>query len=134
MINKKTAVIGSRSLAQAKGHREMLNQILNWLRPTLIISGGAMGPDMWAEEWADEKGVNTTIYRPDYVRHGRNAPHIRNTAIANECEVCIVIWDGKSKGTFSTIQKIYKRKVDVIYIYEKDGKVYQRWENTKDCK
>lgn len=134
MINKKVAVIGSRSLAGSKKHRQMLNNILSWLRPTLIISGGATGPDMWAEEWAEEFGVNTTIYRPDYAKHGRNAPHVRNTAIANEGEVCIVIWDGKSKGTFSTIQKIYKRKVDVIYIYEQDGKIYQRWENTEDCR
>lgn len=134
MINKKVAVIGSRSLADAKGHRRMLNQILRWLRPCLIISGGATGPDMWAEEWADEFGVNTTIYRPDYVKHGKNAPHVRNTAIANECDVCIVIWDGKSKGTCSTIQKIYKRNVDVIYIYEHEGVIRQRWENTENCK
>lgn len=133
MINKKVAVIGSRSLADSKKHRALLNQILCFLRPTQIISGGATGPDLWAEEWADEFGVNTIIYRPDYVRHGRNAPHVRNTAIANECDVCIVIWDGKSKGTYSTIQKLYKRKIDVIYIYEHQGNIHHRWENTENC-
>ncbi len=131
MVNKKVAVIGSRSLAGNKNHRQTLNNLLCWLRPTEIISGGATGPDMWAEEWAEEFGVKTTIYRPNYERHGTKAPLIRNTAIANECDVCIVIWDGKSRGTLDTIQKIYNRNVDVCYIYEQDGKVDVRWENTQ---
>lgn len=134
MINKKVAVIGSRSLAGNKGHRQMLNNLLRWLRPTEIISGGAVGPDMWAEEWAEEYGVKTTIHRPNYERHGTKAPLIRNTAIANECDVCVVIWDGQSRGTFDTIQKIYKRNIDVIYIYADGEKSAIRWENTEQCK
>jgi predicted Rossmann fold nucleotide-binding protein DprA/Smf involved in DNA uptake len=118
----KVAVIGSRTLS-AESHYQQLSQELDALAIaeaqaiTLIISGGAAGVDTLAERYARERGIPTLVFLPDYQAHGRwSAPLRRNQLIVNEAEICLVLWDGRSKGTAHSVGLARKRGLRLIMV------------------
>lgn len=98
----KVAVIGSRSIVM---------DISKYLPENIseIITGGAEGVDTSAERYADKKGISKHIIRPDYDKHGKSAPLIRNQRIVNLADMVIAFWDGKSGGTAFTVK--YARQI-----------------------
>jgi len=106
------AVIGSRSI-------EKIDFDLVGARPgDVIVSGGAKGPDSLAEEAALARGIPVTVYVPDYTKYGRAAPHVRNRMIAHTCDRLVAFWDGKSRGTASTVDmaRRFGKEVRVIEV------------------
>jgi hypothetical protein len=67
------------------------------------VSGGASGVDSWAEETAKTLGAKCTIFLPDWDKHGKSAGFIRNKDIIMAADFVVAFWDGKSKGTKSSI-------------------------------
>ena len=99
--NEVVAVVGSRSVTQCAA----LGQRLAELAPALVVSGGVAGADALAAEWARAHGVPLLELRPDYAAHGRQAaPHVRNAEIVRRAARVLVVWDGQSKGTLSTLK------------------------------
>ena len=74
-----------------------------------IVSGGAVGVDACAAEYAKKHGMKFTVFLPQYARYGRAAPIVRNKEIVDYADRIVVFWDGKSKGTQSVIQYAEKR-------------------------
>lgn len=107
----KVAVVGSRSIDNV--------DISRYLPPDtdLIISGGAVGVDTLAEEYADKKGIKKLILYPDYELYGKSAPLIRDKLIVDHADLVIAVWDGNSSGTEFTISYAKRRGVPCeIYI------------------
>lgn len=105
----KIAVIGSRNFSDQIQLENELNAIKNQIE--LIISGGAVGADTLAENWAKENNIPTLIIKPDWKTYGRAAGVVRNKQIIDSCDCCYAFWDGKSKGTVFSIKycgKIFK--------------------------
>ena len=98
----RVAVIGSRSLTI---------DISKYIPAgaTEIITGGAEGIDMLAERYADEHRISKHIIRPDYGKHGKAAPLVRNQRIVNLADIIVAFWDGESGGTAFTVK--YARQV-----------------------
>ena len=75
---EKIAVVGSRDF----GDYEILKKVLDALRLKkgfeVIISGGAAGADSMAEFYAEENGLGTIIFKPDWNTYGKSAGFIRN--------------------------------------------------------
>ena len=69
-----------------------------------IISGGASGIDTIAEQYADSHRISKHIIRPKYHLYKKAAPVKRNREMVELADAILVIWDGKSKGAFSTIK------------------------------
>ena len=69
-----------------------------------IVSGGAIGVDSCAAEYAKKNGLKLTVFLPQYERYGRAAPIARNKKIVDYADKIIAFWDGKSKGTLSVIK------------------------------
>ena len=82
----------------------------------LIISGGAVGIDTLAEQYADAHGIEKLIIRPQYEKFGRAAPIKRNEEMVDLCDAVLAIWDGKSKGTAHTLKYARKKGKKVIEI------------------
>ena len=69
-----------------------------------VISGGAVGVDSCAADFAREKGIRLTVFLPQYDLYGRAAPIVRNKQIVDYADKVIAFWDGSSKGTLSVIK------------------------------
>lgn len=79
-----------------------------------VISGGANGVDTLAEHWAKRNGIEFVAYLAQWDKFGKKAGIMRNEDMINACDVLISFWDGKSKGTWQTIQYAYKMNVPTI--------------------
>ncbi len=93
----KVAVVGSRSI--------FATDISMYISDgDEIVSGGAVGVDSCAAEYAKKNGLKLTVFLPQYERYGRAAPIARNKKIVDYADKIIAFWDGKSKGTLSVIK------------------------------
>lgn len=132
----KLAVVGSR------GWRDPV-KITTWLvvfckqrglgpEDLTIVSGGAFGVDIMAEDWADKykgHGMKKIIHRPDYKKyHPKQAPLERNKLIAKDCDEMVCFWDGKSTGSMNAINATKKLKKPTFIVEES----HERQENRQD--
>ncbi len=89
----KVAIIGSRNLVV-----DNLEKYLP-LDTSEIVSGGAIGIDSCANEYAKNNGLKITVFYPDYKKFGKIAPLKRNLQIVEYADIVYAFWDGKSRGT-----------------------------------
>lgn len=108
----KLAIIGSRT-CPAVDIEAQLKSI-----PDTIVSGGAVGADTYAREFARKKGLKLIEFFPNYDRYGRGAPLERNKLIVEECDCLLAFWDGKSRGTKYTLDyaKEMNKPIKVVMI------------------
>jgi hypothetical protein len=100
----KTAIIGSRNVSNFGAVKEVLGQY----EITQVISGGAIGADSMAEQYAKENDIPTLIFKPDWKKYGKAAGPIRNKDIIINSDRVIAFWDGESKGTAHSIKYALK--------------------------
>ena len=107
----KIAVVGSRSVVVSEMGRYLSDC-------EEIVSGGAVGVDSCAAEYAKEKGIKLTVFLPQYERYGRAAPMVRNKEIVDYADATIAFWDGKSRGTLSVIRYAKKtgKPCEIIFV------------------
>lgn len=136
----KLSIVGSRSLNKEKELSYRIFDCFSFMfgYPKLIISGGAIGPDLFGEEWARNNGINVKIFKPDWVKYGKKAGFIRNEDIIKNSDVCLAIWDGESHGTkndFDWCKKYNKELLIFNYKEYKEGTFsglyYYNYENSK---
>lgn len=111
----KTAIIGSRTITDVN---------LEYYIPKEtdeIISGGAVGVDTLAREYAKLHGLRLTEFLPEYERYGRAAPLVRNDGIIKAADIVLAFWDGKSHGTKYVIDKCRRLGVKVKIIVRCEG-------------
>ena len=95
------AIVGSRDVTVSDIGRYISNA-------KEIVSGGAVGVDRCAEEYAKKNGIKLTVFLPEYELYGRAAPIVRNKKIVDYSDKIVAFWNGSSKGTLSVIN--YARK------------------------
>ncbi len=81
-----------------------------------IISGGAKGIDSLAEKYADEHKIPKIIITPRYELYGKAATIKRNYEMVDMSDCVLVVWDGRSRGTKSTIEYANKKGKPLIWI------------------
>lgn len=86
-------------------------------RPSMIVSGGARGADTYAREYAERNDIPLLEFLPDYGKHGRRAPLLRNIQIVENCDCLIAFWDGASRGTKFTLDYAAKRGIPTHIVY-----------------
>ena len=100
----KLAIVGSRNLTNIS-----LDAYIND-EAEEIVSGGAVGIDACAAEYAKTKGLKLTEFLPKYELYGRAAPIVRNKEIVDYSDKIMIFWNGTSKGTLSVIKYAQKNK------------------------
>jgi hypothetical protein len=103
----KVLICGSRSIDSEHLLREALEE--SKFKVSAIISGGATGADRLGESYAKSLNLPLEIYKPDWKRFRKGAGIIRNKQMVEAADAVISLWDGKSRGTKSTIE--YAKKV-----------------------
>lgn len=109
----KVAVIGSRGL-QVDNLEKYLPE-----NTTEIVSGGAVGVDTSAKEYARSCSLKLTEFLPEYGKYGRSAPLRRNIEIIEYADTVLAFWDGKSRGTEFVIRNCKKMNVPVKVFIKK---------------
>lgn len=107
----RVAVVGSRGFARI----DMIPTILNGLKQSIpdmhVVSGGAEGPDLVAEQWANANGVPCTIYPANWEVDGDKAGIKRNGTIVGDSELLLAFWDGSSAGCLDSIMRARKKNL-----------------------
>lgn len=99
----RVAIVGSRNYP-ALEHVQRFVETLP--QETVVISGGAAGVDQAAENAARGRGMAVEVNRPEYGKYmAKQAPLIRNTEIARQCDEMVVFWDGSSRGSLDAVRK-----------------------------
>ena len=71
----------------------------------VIVSGGAVGVDSFAEEYARKRGIKTSVFRPTYDNPSIVKPELaRNKMIVIDSDIVLAFPADNSKGTWNTIQ------------------------------
>jgi hypothetical protein len=119
----KVAIIGSRSFNDNLIFNNIVNSVFLKIGfPKKIISVGASGTDSLAEAFALKNNYDFEKFLPEFLNFppgiaNFEAPHARNTLIAENSDILIAFWDMKSTGTLDTINKGIERDKK-IYIYD----------------
>lgn len=108
----RTIIAGSRTI----NDYEILEKVVRGIvwKPSLIISGGAMGVDKLGERYAKEHNLPLKIYPANWKKYGKVAGFVRNWEMADNADALIAIWDGESRGTEHMIRTAEKRKLLVV--------------------
>ena len=106
----KVAVVGSRGIRRINLEKYLPKECDE------IVSGGAIGVDTLARNYAIANGLKLKEFLPEYEKYGRRAPILRNFLIVDYADEVIAFWDGESRGTFSVIDYCYKKgkKIRVV--------------------
>lgn len=107
----KVAIIGSRNITSFNLTPHIPEDV------TQIVSGGAVGIDTLARNYAISHGIELLEFLPEYEKYGRSAPIIRNKKIIEASDIILAIWDGKSRGTLFSINNAKQRGKKVIVVY-----------------
>ncbi len=102
-------IIGSRSIKEVN-----FDLFIDPTHVSQIISGGAIGVDTLAEQWAKRNHIDFVCYKPNYDLFGRRAPLVRDEEMIKACDIVIAFWDGQSTGTKYTLN--YAKKIGRPYI------------------
>ncbi len=108
----KLLIAGSRSIKEYDLEKYVPSEA------TMIITGGADGIDAIAEQIADKNRLSKLILRPQYELYGRGAPLRRNEKMVELCDVALIVWDGRSRGTKYTLDYAQRIGKKVILITE----------------
>ena len=125
----KIGVVGSRRRDKSED-KELIRQALVHLiekdKNILIhlVSGGCpSGADRFSEELAEELKLSISIHYPDKTKMKDDSRYeyvkqlfARNTLIANEADILLACWDGKSSGTLDTINKSRQANKPVVLL------------------
>lgn len=94
------AIVGSRDYPDLDEVRDFVRSLS---KDTVVVTGGARGVDIAAEEEARSQGLRVKIHKAEWWKYGKGAGHIRNRVIVDDCDKLQAFWDSESPGTKSVI-------------------------------
>ncbi len=121
-------VAGSRTFSDYPLLCNKLDKLLvNFAPEVTIVSGGARGADMLAEQYAKERGYEMRVFPADWSL-GKRAGMIRNRLMHEYISRfphrgVLCFWDGESKGTANNFQlaEVYKNSLKVVRFDKKEA-------------
>ena len=99
------AIVGSRKYPQLERVKDYVKSLPDGI---LVVSGGADGVDIIAEVTALIRGLTVRRLPAEWEVYGKGAGFIRNQKIVDACDRLVAFWDGSSKGTADTLEKVRK--------------------------
>lgn len=118
----KLGIVGSRDFVDYQLFCKAIDQFLTeWNIDhndiEFIISGGALGADTLAQQWATDNNHQMKIFYPDWKSHGRAAGPMRNQLIIDNSTHIIAFPSVSGKGTQDSIKKAKKanKKIKALW-------------------
>ena len=88
------AITGGKDVADADAVFRRLDNARNKYRDMVLVHGGGPGVERIAARWAESKGVNQIVCKPDWNAHGRAAPFRRNDELLNLLPKGVIAFPG----------------------------------------
>jgi YspA, cpYpsA-related SLOG family len=108
----RTIIAGSRLIINPNVVEEAIKRC-GW-KPSVVLSGHAMGVDRLGEQWAEDNGVVVELYPAEWGKYGKSAGYKRNVLMADNADALVAVWDGKSRGTGHMIRIARDRGLSVF--------------------
>lgn len=118
----KVIVAGSRTISNynfVKKAIELSIEKKGW-EITEVVCGMAKGVDTFGMRWAYENNVQVNKKPADWDLHGKAAGFIRNKEMAQYADACIVLYDGKSRGSANMIKQAKEHGLDTVVFLEEE--------------
>jgi hypothetical protein len=117
----KLIIAGSRQLNLKSPNRQLLIREMDRFKKfvTEVVSGGAIGADMFGETWATNNRIPITRFIPDWDKLGKKAGVLRNQEMADYADGLLVFWNGHSKGSADMIARgkvKFPKRVKVVIV------------------
>jgi predicted Rossmann-fold nucleotide-binding protein len=109
----KIIVCGGRNYNKRYAVFDYLDAFHKEFKVTHVVTGGATGADALGADWAAARGIEQTVMRADWAKHGRSAGLVRNIAMANTNPDYVVAFPG-GRGTEHMILVAAKRIINVV--------------------
>ncbi len=88
------AIAGGKQVAEADFIWRILDQARTKYQDMVLIHGGGPGTEKIAASWAEARGVDQIVCRPNWDAHGRAAPFRRNDDLLNLLPRGIIAFPG----------------------------------------
>lgn len=114
----KLAVVGSRDYPDAK---KVIDFVLSLPNDWIIVSGGAPGPDTWAEKTARRRYMTVIVHLPNDTLYTYKLARLeRNKLIVEDADVMVGFWDGTSTGTIHAARQMVASRRPVKLVRPQD--------------
>ena len=122
----KLAIVGSRTFNDYEFMKQKIDEfVVQYGKPDVVISGGAMGADKLGEYWAHKNHIDIERFCPEYnnatmiakygkIKWGKIAPIFRNKTIAKTCDYMIAFSVNNSNGTCDVTEYAKSIKKEVF--------------------
>ena len=111
-------VAGGRDYSAGPNFTEIMEQFIN-PENDILVSGVCKGADMEGYDWMIARDGDVHVFPAHWHTHGKAAGPIRNRQMAENADVLVAFWDGKSRGTRSMITEALNHGLEVhVYHYE----------------
>lgn len=118
---KSLAIIGSRDFTNLSYAASVAKPYIEIHDIEEIVSGGAAGADRLAEEIAEIYGLRIRVFKANWKKYGKAAGMIRNGDIIDNCDCALVFWNGESKGTLNSINRLAKARKMFLVVNTLNG-------------
>ena len=88
------AVTGGKTVSDADAVWSTLDMARAKYGDMVLLHGGGPGVEKIAASWADARGVNQIVCRPDWSAHGKAAPFRRNDELLNLLPKGVIAFPG----------------------------------------
>lgn len=106
-------ICGSRSITDKEWIFSQIEAFWYWnaacYDEVTLIEGEAQGVDLIAKEYAQKNNWKIKDFPANWKKYGKKAGMIRNINMVDNCDLCLILWDGQSKGTEHDIELCQKR-------------------------
>ena len=109
------AITGGKTVADADAVWTTLDRAREKYGDMVLLHGGGPGHEKIAASWADARGVDQVVCRPDWNAHGKAAPFRRNDELLNLLPVGVIAFPG-SGITGNLVDKARQLGIPVMQI------------------
>jgi hypothetical protein len=123
----KVAIVGSRDYPEWRHVHGMVKRLAK-MGDVVVLSGGALGADQFAEAAARFARVPFKPYPANWKVYGRYAGFKRNIEMVSDCDFLIAFWSDRSKpspGTTHSSRCAFKQGKQVFEYDFSTGNCYQ---------
>lgn len=125
MSKPRVLICGGRYFGSTEAEMMAFIDALNYVRPKLIVNGGASGADELSTVYARFKGIPYRVYTAEWDKYGKSAGPRRNALMLEKESIDLVLAFPGGRGTADMVKKAKEANIKVIDFHEYFDEYYR---------